>query len=167
MSFDGSTLALCALFGAAAFLYASVGHAGASGYLAAMALVGVAPETMRPTALALNVVVASLATWRFWKAGFLQWRRLWPFLVGSVPFAYAGGSLNVPAQWFKPMLGLILFYAAWVLFRSPLGRSGEEPQDHLPPLQGALPVGAGIGFLSGVTGTGGGIFSESSLARPK
>jgi uncharacterized protein len=78
-----------------AVLYSSVGQAGGTGYLAAMALLGFAPETMRPTALALNVIVASIATLRFYQAGKVSIRMLWPFLISSVPMAYLGGSIHL------------------------------------------------------------------------
>ena len=85
------TLILAALFFVAALLYASVGHAGASAYLAAMALVGAAAETMRPTALVLNLFVATIVIIRFARAGHLPWRSLWPLAAGSVPMAFIGG----------------------------------------------------------------------------
>src|ERR687895_771324 len=83
---------LAVLIFAAAILYSSVGHAGASGYLAAMALVGVAPDVMKPTALALNILVASIATVRFYRAGYFYWAAFWPFVIGSVPLAFVGGG---------------------------------------------------------------------------
>src|SRR2546423_5902181 len=95
-------LVLAGAFFAAAVLYASVGHAGASAYLAAMALVGVAPATMRPTALALNILVASIVTVRFQLAGQLHWRSVFPFPLGSVPLAFLGGFLTLPPGISKP-----------------------------------------------------------------
>src|SRR4051812_37463710 len=84
-------LLLAAVFLGAAVLYSSVGHAGASAYLAAMGLLGVSPDVARPTALALNVVVASFVTFRFWQRGHISWRALAPFVVGSIPLAFLGG----------------------------------------------------------------------------
>ena len=89
-------LAACMLLGAA--LYTSVGHAGASAYIALMALFGLAPAVMRPTALALNIIVASLASFRYLHAGLFRWRTLWPFLLGAVPFAFLGGAVRYPAR---------------------------------------------------------------------
>src|SRR6478672_577015 len=105
-------LLLAALFFVAAALYASVGHAGASAYLAAMALLGVAPEVARPTALALNIVVASFVTIRFWRAGLLQPRALLPLVVASIPLAFIGGAIHVPPTLYKPLLGAVLLVAS-------------------------------------------------------
>ena len=91
-----------------ALLYSSVGHAGATGYLALMALAGIAPETMRPTALALNLAVASIAVVRFARADLLPWRTLGPFVVGSVPAALIAGSLAIPTTVYRPLLALVL-----------------------------------------------------------
>ena len=108
----------------AAFGYASVGHGGASAYLAAMALAGVAPQEMRPVALLLNVLVSSLATWKFYRAGHFRWRLFWPFAVVSIPLAYAGGAITLPGQAYKILVGVVLLYAAWQLWRS--GRAAGE-----------------------------------------
>lgn len=149
---------LALLFFAAATLYASVGHAGASAYLAAMALVGVAPATMRPTALALNILVASIVTVRFRLAGQLRWRAVVPFLVGSVPLAFLGGFLTLPPGIYKPLAGAVLLVAAARLFMT-AGRAAatEEPEPRVPAIPAVL-SGAAIGFVSGLVGTGGGIF---------
>src|ERR687895_1956973 len=87
---------LAVLFLGAAILYGMVGHAGASGYLAAMALVGVAPEVMKPTALALNILVATIATVRYYRAGYFYWEALWPFAIGSIPLSFVGGAIILP-----------------------------------------------------------------------
>jgi len=152
------TLVLAVAFFAAAVLYASVGHAGASAYLAAMALVGIAPATMRPTALALNILVASIVTVRFQLAGQLRWRAVAPFLLGSVPLAFLGGFLTLPPGIYKPLAGVVLLIAAGRLFMT-AGRAAaaEEPEPRVPPIP-AIASGAVIGFLSGLVGTGGGIF---------
>jgi uncharacterized protein len=152
------TLVLAVAFFAAAVLYASVGHAGASAYLAAMALAGVAPSTMRPTALALNILVASIVTVRFQLAGQLRWRAVLPFLIGSVPFAFLGGFLTLPPGLYKGLAGIVLLVAAGRLFMT-AGRAAatEEPEPQVPTIP-AIGSGAVIGFLSGLVGTGGGIF---------
>jgi len=146
----------------AAFGYAAVGHGGASAYLAAMALAGIAPAQMRPVALLLNILVASLATYKFYRAGFFRWRLFWPFAVVSIPFAYAGGAITLPGQAYKVLVGVVLLYAAWQLWQS--GRSGEEmrtPRE--PPLAAAMAIGAAMGLLAGLTGVGGGIFLSPLL----
>jgi uncharacterized membrane protein YfcA len=146
----------------ASFVYASVGHGGASAYLAAMALAGLAPAEMRPIALALNILVSSLATWKFWRAGHFRWRLFWPFAAVSIPFAYLGGALTLPGNFYKILVGLVLLYAAWQLWRS--GRSGEEMRPlREPPIPLAIAIGSGLGLLSGLTGVGGGIFLSPLL----
>ena len=101
-----AALALCVFVVAA--LYSTVGHAGASGYIAVMTLFGLAPATIKPTALALNIVVASIATIQFWRAGHFQWRLFWPFALASVPMAFLGGYLDLPAHVFKMVIGGVL-----------------------------------------------------------
>src|SRR5215210_8953858 len=103
---------LAVLILAAAILYASVGHAGASGYLAAMALVGVAPETMRPTALVLNLFVATIVIVRFSMAGHLPWRSLVPLAIGSVPLAFVGGTIELPDDLYRPLVAFVLLSGA-------------------------------------------------------
>lgn len=151
-------LLLAVAFFAAALLYASVGHAGASAYLAAMALVGVAPTTMRPTALALNILVSMLVTLRFHLAGQIRWRAVLPFLAGSIPLAFVGGALALPAGVYKPVAGIVLILAAGRLFMT-AGRAAasEEPEPQVPTVP-AVASGGVIGFVSGLVGTGGGIF---------
>jgi hypothetical protein len=157
-------IVLAAAFFCVAALYSSVGHAGASGYLAIMALMGMAPVTMRPTALALNLVVATLATWRFWRAGWTKWSALWPFIVTSVPLAFIGGRVQLPVSGYRVLLGLVLVASAAVLAWRAWGgeRHVDEPQPRIP-LPVALGAGALIGGLSGLTGTGGGIFLSPLL----
>jgi uncharacterized membrane protein YfcA len=159
VSLDQLLILLPAFFLLAA-LYTSVGHAGASGYLAAMALLAIAPETMRPTALALNILVATFTTWRFWKAGYVSWRALWPFLLGSVPLAALGGSLRLTTGLYYVLAGCALAISAIVLAWRAWGAARPEtPGDEARiPLAPAVGCGAAIGLLSGLTGTGGGIF---------
>jgi hypothetical protein len=146
---------LPALILATALLYSSVGHAGASGYVAIMALFGVAPGVMKPAALALNVLVAAIATTRFGRAGCFSWATFWPFAVGSIPMAYLGGALTLPGTVYRPIVGVALWFAAYRLVGSPPG-----PPSAAARLQSgnALLCGAGIGLISGLTGVGGGIF---------
>jgi uncharacterized membrane protein YfcA len=140
--------------GLIAFLYSSVGHAGASGYIATMTLFGLAPTVIRPTALVLNILVASIGTFQFWRAGHFSWRLFWPFALLSIPTAYVGGYLQPSASVLRILIGVVLlFSAARLVFRR-----GDPPQTVTPSRPVAISVGAGLGFLSGLTGTGGGIF---------
>lgn len=147
-------LALCLFLGAT--LYTSVGHAGASAYLAAMALFGTAPATMRPTALVLNILAGSLAAFRYIRAGFFDWNSLWPILLGAVPMAFLGGAITLPGHLYRPLVGFVLLFAAARLFLSPEGRA-DHALCTMPPTTGVL-AGMAIGLLAGLTGTGGGIF---------
>lgn len=153
-------IGICIL--AAAVLYSSVGHAGASGYLAVMALFGVAPAVMRPTALTLNILVATIATVKFYRAGCFSWRLFWPFALTSVPAAFLGGRLDLPSDAYRAVVGVVLLYAAWRMFRSARSREPEQTPRR-PPVWVALLAGAGIGLLSGLTGVGGGIFLSPLL----
>ncbi|HYE66280.1 MAG TPA: sulfite exporter TauE/SafE family protein [Pyrinomonadaceae bacterium] len=154
--------ALALLIFAAAMLYSSVGHAGASGYLAAMALLGVAPAVMKPTALTLNILVATIATVKFYRAGCFSWRLLLPFAAASIPFAFTGGYVSLPGHWYKTLVGVILLFAAYRLFRI-AHKAAEQTEVKRIPLWAALLSGAAIGLLSGLTGTGGGIFLSPLL----
>jgi uncharacterized protein len=147
-----------------AALYSSVGHAGASGYLAVMALLGVAPDVMRPTALVLNLLVAGVGTYRYARAGLTSWRALLPLVVTSMPFAFLGGSIKLPLSGYRELLGSVLLVSAAVLLwrAAAHAQPAEEMPIRLPALV-ALLVGAAIGVLSGLTGTGGGIFLSPLL----
>jgi uncharacterized protein len=153
-------LALGMLF--AAFAYASVGHGGASAYIAAMALAGIAPAEMRPIALLLNVVVSAIATYKFQRAGHFRWRLFWPFGLVSIPLAFLGGAITLPGHAYKVLVGIVLVYAAWQLWRS--ARVGEEMREvREPPIARAMAIGAALGLLAGLTGVGGGIFLSPVL----
>jgi uncharacterized membrane protein YfcA len=152
---------LAALIFGAAVLYSSVGHAGASGYLAAMALFSVPPDTMKPTALMLNVLVASIATFRFLRAGRFSWPVFWPLALVSVPCAFVGGFLVLPGDLYRPLVGCVLVFAA---LKSVHRASSPDPGAiRQPPRAGFLLAGASIGLLSGLTGVGGGIFLSPLL----
>lgn len=152
-------LAICIFLGAA--LYSSVGHAGASAYIALMALFGVPAAVMRPTALVLNIIVASFASARFIHAGMFRWRTLWPLLIGALPMAFLGGSIHLPGDIYRPLVGVILWLSAARLLWPRELKVVTEWRD--PPLVLAIPAGAGIGLLAGLTGTGGGIFLSPLL----
>jgi uncharacterized membrane protein YfcA len=149
------------LFCAGAMLYASVGHGGASSYLAVMALFDFAPAAMKPTALALNILVAGMATIKFFRAGLFSSELLWPFVITSIPTAFIGGAAALPGRWYKILVGVVLLYAAVWMFRS--ARASVSPAVRRPPLSAAIAWGAAIGFLSGLTGVGGGIFLSPLL----
>ena len=144
-----------------ALLYSSVGHGGGSGYLAAMALLGIAPEVMRPAALVLNILVASIATVQFYRAGYFSWRTFWPFAVASVPLAFVGGMVHLPTSLYKQLVGLVLLFAAYRLWLHASEESAAAPR--LPPVPVGLLTGAGLGLLSGLTDVGGGIFLSPLL----
>lgn len=153
---NADILIIALLMFLAAALYSSVGHAGASSYLAIMALFNFAPAEMKPTALALNIVVACIGTYRFYRAGFFSWNLFWPFAVTSVPLAYAGGSINLSVGVYKTIVGVVLLFAAARLILSTVQRKPEEIRQ--PPRAASLAVGSVLGFISGLTGVGGGIF---------
>jgi uncharacterized protein len=138
-----------------AVLYSSVGHGGASGYLAVMAFFAVAPEITRPTALVLNLFVASIATIQFYRAGHFSWPLFWPFAVTSIPFAFIGGMIKLPTSIYKIILGLVLLFAA---FRLAWKFASDDGEIREPKLWMCLIIGAVIGLLSGLVGVGGGIF---------
>jgi uncharacterized membrane protein YfcA len=152
-------LAFCLFLGAV--LYTSVGHAGASAYIAVMALFGVAPGVMRPTALVLNILVSGLTSFRFVQAGLFHWRTLWPILIGAIPMAFVGGSIQLPGQFYRPLVAAILLTAAARLLWPRDLSTNREPTD--PPILFGIISGVIIGLLSGLTGTGGGIFLSPLL----
>lgn len=156
MSAEASWLA-APLFCIAA-VYAAVGQAGASGYIAVMALAGLAPLVMKTSALALNILVAAIGTFYFVRAGRLTWRNVYPFAVLGFPFSLLGGAMQLPERLYYPAVGLVLLFSAYQMMRSAL--DAGEPRQHptLPPFLPALATGALIGFVSGTTGTGGGVF---------
>jgi uncharacterized protein len=154
---DWTTVAwIAALMAVAAALYSSVGHGGASAYLAIMALAGVAPETMRPTALTLNLIVAGLGAFRYWYRGQTNLKLLLAFAVTAVPAAFIGGWVHLPPIYYRLLVGLFLWAAALRLFWQPKRLAYQEV--HTPSLVVTLPAGAALGLLAGLTGTGGGIF---------
>ena len=148
-------LALCLI----AFLYSSVGHGGASGYLALMALFGVEVALMKPSALILNLFVSSIAFISFYRAGYFRLRLLLPFVITSIPAAFVGATLEVPPELYKKILGVCLFIAALrIVIRT--GDEGEQKRLSIPI---ALAAGAIIGFFAGMIGIGGGIILSPLL----
>lgn len=151
-------LLLALAFLIVAALYASVGHAGASGYIAVMALAAVAPATLRPTALLLNVLVALVGVIRYARAGMLPWQRLWPFILASAPAAYFAAGWPVDASIVKRVLAVVLLASAIELWRSAARAVVLDNEAKAPPIWQALLTGGGIGIISGLSGTGGAIF---------
>lgn len=151
------TWVLAGAFFLIAVLYAAVGSGGGSGYLAVMGLVGVEPAVMRPTALALNVLVTVIGTWRYVRAGHFSGRLFWPIAAAAMPFAFLGGRWLLPTAVYRPIVALVLFYAALKLWQSTQEQALAGAKLQLP-LWVALLAGAVIGLLSGLVGVGGGIF---------
>ena len=152
-------LALCLMLGAV--LFTSVGHGGASAYIALMALFGLETAVIRPTALVLNVLVTSFSSVRYLRAGLFDWRTLWPVLLGAVPMAFLGGSIHLPGQFYKPLVGAVLLFSAIRLFWPDI--LSRLPELRVIPVWAGVLCGALIGFLAGLTGTGGGIFLSPLL----
>ncbi len=143
-----------------AFLYASVGHGGASGYLALMALFAVTPAVMKPTALLLNLFVASSSFFQFYRGNHFKWPVFWPLAIASIPFAFLGGLVEVDAGIYKKILGLLLLIpiARFLLFSNIRVDEIRSPSKGL-----SLVLGAGIGLFSGMIGIGGGIILSPIL----
>lgn len=157
---DSTTnLLVAAGIGVMALLYSSVGHAGASGYLAVMALAGVAPAELRPTALILNLAVSTLASAQFIRAGYFRWQLFWPFALPALPLAFLGGWMPLSAGATRAVIGVVLLASAARFLLRPVNEAACQS----PRLTVALPCGAGLGFLAGLSGTGGGIFLSPLL----
>lgn len=154
-------LILTPLIFLAALLFSSVGHGGASAYLATFALIGMAPASMRPAALCLNVLVASIGVYKFYRAGAFDWRLFWPIALTSVPAAFIGGLVTLPNQTYKIVVGLCLIYAAFTIFMQANRQDEVIVKPVLKPV--LLGLGAALGFLAGLTGVGGGIFLSPIL----
>lgn len=140
-----------------ALLYSMVGHGGASGYLAILSLAGSEQKAMASTALFLNVLVASLSTLFYWRAGHMQWRLVLPFIALSVPAAFVGGMIHLSEKIYLSILAVVLAYSA-VQLGLRTKTILADSQFAAPPLTVSLPVGAALGLLSGIVGVGGGIF---------
>ena len=146
---------LALLFGFVSLLYAMVGQAGGTAFLALMAFAAFPPSEMRPTALLLNIVAAAYSTWLFNRGSLVDWQKLRPLLLASLPTALVGGFIVLDESLYNAVTGLALLFAAAILaFR----RAREGEPDRSTPLSGAISVGAAVGFVSGLTGVGGGIF---------
>lgn len=147
------------LFFVVAFLYASVGHGGASGYLAVMALLGFSSAVMKPTALLLNVLVSLIAFISFYRAKHFKQQLLWPLIAASIPFAYLGSVIPVSELLYKKILGLVLLLSIIRLVMN----SAEKPLSPRPKWYVLFVIGAAIGLVSGMIGMGGGILLSPIL----
>ena len=143
-----------------AFLYSSVGHGGASGYLALMALFSIPAATMKPVALQLNLVVSLISFIQFYRSGFFDRRIFLLLAVTSIPAAFAGGWISIDTAYYKQLLGVFLFFASARLLMS---QEKETIVKQTPPVYWLLVLGAGIGFFSGMIGIGGGIILSPFL----
>lgn len=143
-----------------AFLYAAVGHGGASGYLALMALYGVAPEVMKPTALLLNVFVSITSFIQFYRGGYFKWKIFWPLATASVPMAFVGGLIPIETELYKKILGVLLLIP---VTRFLLVTKENETELATPSIAISLLIGVCIGLLSGLIGIGGGIILSPLL----
>jgi uncharacterized membrane protein YfcA len=137
-----------------AFLYSSVGHAGASGYIAVMAFYSIPAQEIRPVTLSLNIVVAILGGWNFIRAGHFSMKLFWPLAIASIPLAFLGGYLRLPNHLLHLLLGFVLWGSALRF----LIRPKEETVFHSPMRSSLLATGGVLGLFAGLTGTGGGIF---------
>ena len=137
-----------------AFLYASVGHGGASGYLALMSLFGFSIAVMKPTALVLNILVSGISFFFYFRQKEFNWELFYPFALASIPFSFLGGMITIETHWYKIILGTMLLFAIARLLGL-FGKTQNQIQPVVLPL--ALLVGAIVGFLSGLIGIGGGI----------
>ena len=145
---------LLLLFPVVAFLYASVGHGGASGYLALMSAFAFPVTFMKPTALVLNILVSGISFYFYYREKKFKWNLFYPFAITSIPFSFLGGYITVPTFYYKIILATVLLFAVLRL----VGFLGKEKKEIKPlNLYTALLVGAIIGFLSGLIGIGGGI----------
>lgn len=156
---DIDTALLAISFLVIALIYAAVGQAGASGYIALMGLAGFAPLAMKTTALSLNLLVAGIGTTLFLWAGRLSWRNVWPFAILGFPFSMVGGAVQLPQGIYFPVVGSVLILSAIQMARTALrSKTGTAEAAVTPPFGAALATGGVIGFVSGTTGTGGGVF---------
>lgn len=161
MLIDLDSLFLVLLLFLIAILYSSVGHAGASGYLAIMAIFGIHPEIMRPAALFLNIFVGLIATYKFYKAKSFSFGIFLPLVVTSIPMSFLGGRMSLQEEIYRPIVGAILLFAAWNLVKT---ASKNTDYQLNPPSKLIISItGALLGFISGLTGVGGGIFLSPLL----
>jgi uncharacterized membrane protein YfcA len=142
-----------------AYLYSSVGHGGASGYLALMALFSIEPGLMRSSALFLNLFVSGIAFSVFYKAGYFRWRIVFPFLISSIPFSFIGACIEIDPRLYKIILGTLLLLAVFRI----LIRFRDSGNLKAPPVTIGIFLGVLLGLVSGMIGIGGGIILSPLL----
>jgi uncharacterized protein len=151
------------LFFIVAMMYASVGHGGASGYLALFAVLGIAAPEIVPTALMLNILVASMGFYQYRRMGHFDLKILLPFVVASIPAAFIGGLIQLPREAFYIILGAALLLSSWRLLYFKKKDSGSINLSPKKLWLLGLPIGASLGFLAGMIGIGGGVFLSPLL----
>ncbi len=156
------SITLVALTFLISFIYSSVGHGGASGYLALLSFFAIPHQQMTTSALCLNLLVAGMAFWSFFRASYFSWRLVWPFAVASVPLAFVGGFLKVSVNIYSTLLAGVLVFAAWRLVFE-FHQDTSKVVIHPPSFLVSLSIGGIIGILSGMVGIGGGIFLSPLL----
>ncbi len=144
-----------------AFLYSSVGHGGASGYLGMMVLLGVSPALMKPSALLLNIIVSAIATIQFYRAGYFRKNLFIPFIILSIPFSFIGSMITINEHVYKVILGICLLISVFRLLM--MNKNVVQTENKKFSLTVALIIGACIGLLSGMIGIGGGILLSPLL----
>jgi uncharacterized membrane protein YfcA len=145
----------------AALSFAIAGHTGATAYLAIFAVLGMAPAVIKPSVLTLNLFVGSVAVYKFTRAGHFSWRLTWPFILTSIPFAFLGGLISLPATVYRILVAVVLVYASLRMLFDVPKKNGTQPD--APPIWLCLLLGAGIGFTGGLIGMGGGILLSPIL----
>jgi uncharacterized membrane protein YfcA len=164
LQFDFYPIAMAMVIFAIAAIYSAIGQGGGTGYLAVMAVGGLTPVEMRPTALALNILVSALAGWKFARAGRFSSSVFWPTVLAGAPCAMIGSWIDLPPRVYQTMVGIVLFYAAERLFKSSgLIKQSETTDVVHPNILYLSMTGALIGLISGLTGIGGGIFLSPVL----
>lgn len=144
---------LAVLLAVVSLIYATVGQAGGTAFLAVMAAMGLAPAELRPTALALNVVASAFTTWQLHRAGVVEWRLLGVLAMSSLPTAFVGGLIVLDGGSYYLLVGCVLLAAAALMVLRPAGAASRKFGS-----PAALTTGGLVGFLSGLTGVGGGVF---------
>ena len=153
--FDPNTLLIAGCLFLGAVLYTSVGHAGASAYIAVMTLFNLPPLVIKPTALTLNIFVSSYTSFRYIRSNYFNKSLFAYLIIGSIPAAFIGGQINLPSHIYKPIIGVLLLVSGTRFLIQAL--QVDQPHRSFNAVI-AVTIGAGIGLLSGITGTGGGIF---------
>ncbi len=159
-------LLACFIFMLIAILYSSVGHAGASGYLAVMAILSFTPEEIKPTSLILNIVVALIASIKYINEGYFDKKVFLPVVLSSVPMAFLGGYITLDPHYFKLIAGIFLVTASALLIIREFQKKSDSETKPMPIILG-IGIGSAIGFISGLIGVGGGVFLSPIIIASK